>query len=87
MRRDWWPEETEQLRSMVRDLSDHQIAPLVADIEASSEFSHELLQILKDAGLTGMVVPASHAGVDTELRSFIVVMEAISRVFPQRRLC
>jgi alkylation response protein AidB-like acyl-CoA dehydrogenase len=77
-----WPEEVELLRKMVRDLAVGRIAPLVAGIEERAEFSQELLAVLRDAGLLGMVVPERFGGVDADLRSFVVVMEELSKVFP-----
>jgi alkylation response protein AidB-like acyl-CoA dehydrogenase len=77
-----WPEEIELLRKTVRDLAVRRVAPLVEDIETSGTFSPELMDVLKGAGLTGMIVPAEHGGVDADLRSFVVVMEELSPVFP-----
>jgi hypothetical protein len=77
-----WPEELEQLRKSVHDLATRKVAPLVEGIETSGEFSPELMTILTGAGLTGMIVPAEHGGVDTDLRGFVVVMEELSQVFP-----
>jgi hypothetical protein len=77
-----WPEEIELLRKTVRDLAVRRVAPLVEGIESSGEFSPALMDVLKGAGLTGMIVPAAHGGVDADLRSFVVVMEELSQVFP-----
>lgn len=77
-----WPEEIELLRRTVRDLATRKVAPLVEGIESRGKFSRELMELLKGAGLTGMIVPASHGGVDADLRGFVVVMEELSQVFP-----
>jgi hypothetical protein len=77
-----WPEEIELLRKTVRDLAARRVAPLVEGIETSGTFSPALMDVLKDTGLTGMIVPASHGGVDADLRGFVVVMEELSQVFP-----
>jgi|SRR5271156_4196280 acyl-CoA dehydrogenase len=82
MRARQWPEEIELLRKTVRDLAAKRVAPLIEGIESSGTFSVELLEILRTAGLTGMIVPADHGGVDTDLRGFVVVMEELSQVFP-----
>ncbi|HTK64637.1 MAG TPA: acyl-CoA dehydrogenase family protein [Pseudonocardia sp.] len=77
-----WPEEIELLRKTVRDLAVRRVAPLVEGIETSGSFSPVLMDVLKGAGLTGLIVPAAHGGVDADLRSFVVVMEELSQVFP-----
>ena len=77
-----WPEEIELLRKTIRDLAVKRVAPLIEGIETSGKFSVELLDILKAAGLTGLIVPADRGGVDTDLRGFVVVMEELSRIFP-----
>jgi alkylation response protein AidB-like acyl-CoA dehydrogenase len=77
-----WPEEIELLRKTIRDLAASRVAPLIEGIETSGKFSVELLGVLKAAGLTGMIVPADHGGVDTDLRGFVVVMEELAQVFP-----
>jgi alkylation response protein AidB-like acyl-CoA dehydrogenase len=77
-----WPEEVELLRKVTADVAAQRIAPLIEGIEASAEFSDELLAVLRDAGLLGMIVPARYGGDDTDLRSFVVVMEEIAKVFP-----
>ena len=82
MRARQWPEEIELLRKTIRDLAAKRVAPLIEGIESSGTFSVELLEILRTAGLTGMIVPADHGGVDTDLRGFVVVMEELSQVFP-----
>jgi len=77
-----WPEEIELLRKTVRDLAARRVAPLIEGIETTGNFSPELMEILKGAGLTGMIVPAEYGGVDADLRGFVVVMEELSQVFP-----
>ena len=77
-----WPEEIELLRKTIRDLAVKRVAPLIEGIETRGVFSVELLDILKAAGLTGLIVPADRGGVDTDLRGFVVVMEELSRIFP-----
>ena len=76
------PEEIQLLRKVVRDVAQRRIAPLVHDIDDAGTFSPELLAILREAGFLAMAVPAAHGGVDSDLRSYVVIMEELGKVFP-----
>jgi alkylation response protein AidB-like acyl-CoA dehydrogenase len=82
MSRGTWPEEIAQLQKVVADLAARRVQPMVADIEERGEFSHDLMNVLRNAGLTGMPVPPEYGGAESDLRSYIVVMEEMSKVFP-----
>jgi alkylation response protein AidB-like acyl-CoA dehydrogenase len=82
MSRGTWPEEIAQLQKVVADLAARRVQPMVAGIEERGEFSHDLMNVLRNAGLTGMPVPPEYGGAESDLRSYIVVMEEMSKVFP-----
>ena len=76
------PEDIQLLRKVVRDVAQRRIGPLVRDIDDAGTFSPELLAILREAGFLAMAVPAAHGGVDSDLRSYVVIMEELGKVFP-----
>ncbi|GAA1868673.1 acyl-CoA dehydrogenase [Pseudonocardia ailaonensis] len=80
--RDSWPQEIADLREVVARLADQRIRPMVQEIDAAGVFSTELMGILRDQGLTALPVPEEFGGCTTDLRSFVTVMEELSRVFP-----
>jgi alkylation response protein AidB-like acyl-CoA dehydrogenase len=76
------PEEVQLLRKVVRDVAQRRIAPLVRDIDDGGTFSFDLLAILREAGFLSMAVPPAYGGVDSDLRSYVVIMEELGKVFP-----
>jgi alkylation response protein AidB-like acyl-CoA dehydrogenase len=78
----WQQEELEDLRGMVARLAAEKIRPMVPEIDGNGTFSEELMSLLREVGLTALPVPECFGGVLADLRSYVIVMEELSKVFP-----
>ena len=55
-------EEQEDLRAMVREFAEAEIAPLVEDAERNEKFPVEIMPKLGELGLLGIVFPEEYGG-------------------------
>lgn len=72
-------EEQQLIRDSVRDLAERHIAPGVKERDASRKFPHELIEILAEQGLLGMVHPEKFGGGGVDNVSFCLAIEEIAR--------
>ncbi len=65
--------EHDELRAMVRELADEQVAPRAAQIDESGEFPWDLKELLAKQDLIGTCFPEAHGGtaLDTIAQSIL----------------
>lgn len=73
------PEEVQLLAKVAHGIAHDRIAPLVREMEDSGQFCSELRDVLSQAGWLAMGAPSE---LSYDLRSFLVVVEEVSKVFP-----
>ena len=56
------PEEHQELRAVIRDLADKEIAPYAADVDENERFPQEALDALNAAGFNAIHVPEEYGG-------------------------
>lgn len=76
------PEEIRDLASVAGRVARERIAPLIRDLERGKSFSHELRDILAEAGFLGVVVPEEFGGTDADLWAEVVILEELGKVYP-----
>ncbi|MEI6446710.1 MAG: acyl-CoA dehydrogenase family protein [Actinomycetes bacterium] len=54
------------IRSMVRQITEEQVAPRAAEIDAKGEYPHDLRKLFGEQGLFGLVIPEEYGGTHTE---------------------
>jgi butyryl-CoA dehydrogenase len=73
-------DEHRMIADMVRRFADERLAPLAAGIDRSHEFPVELLAELGELGLMGMNFPTEKGGAGTDMVSYCIAVEELSRV-------
>jgi alkylation response protein AidB-like acyl-CoA dehydrogenase len=67
------------VQDLARRLGREKIAPRTAEIDAHEEFPHDLVQLLAEHGLFGLVVPEELDGNGAGIIAFLLAVEEISR--------
>ncbi len=71
----------EMMRKNIRRLAEEQIAPRVAEIEASEIFPADLVELFRKQKLMGMAFPTEYGGGGGDEVILCILMEELSRVF------
>src|SRR5690349_789972 len=74
------PEEHIELRAVLRDLCEKQIAPYAADVDEKPRFPDEALKALNDAGFNAVHVPEEYGGQGADSVATCIVIEEVARV-------
>ncbi len=72
-------DEHEELRALVRELADEQIAPRAAQIDESREFPWDLKELLAKQDLLGTCFEARHGGTELDGIGQVILTEEIAR--------
>jgi alkylation response protein AidB-like acyl-CoA dehydrogenase len=72
-------EEEEAIQSLVRRISDNDLAPIADELDRKEEFAASVFARLADAGLLGIVVPAEYGGASGSFLSAVLIMEELAR--------
>ena len=72
-------DEHDELRAVVRELSEERIAPRAADIDASGEFPWDLKELLARQDLLGTCFEERHGGTALDTVAQSIVVEEIAR--------
>lgn len=75
-------EDQELLRDEVRRFAEGRIRPGVAERDRNHTFPVDIFQEMGEMGLLGMLVPEEYGGAGTDVLSYLLAMEEISRVDP-----
>lgn len=73
-------DEQNQLRQMVRDFAEGELAPQAEHLDRKEEFSVELTQKMGELGFMGVMAPAEFGGAELDSLSYVIVVEEIARV-------
>ncbi|HEX7196456.1 MAG TPA: acyl-CoA dehydrogenase family protein [Candidatus Limnocylindria bacterium] len=71
--------EHDELRAMVRELADEQIAPRAAAIDETAEFPHDLKELLAQQDLLGTCFEERHGGTALDTVAQCILVEEIAR--------
>jgi alkylation response protein AidB-like acyl-CoA dehydrogenase len=74
------PEELEQFRKLVREISEERIEPRAAEIDAADEFPHDIHRLLVENELMAVGYPEEFGGAGGGSLTVAVMIEEISRV-------
>src|SRR6185437_430181 len=73
-------EEHNELRAVLRDLCEKEIAPYAADVDENSRFPEEALKVLNDTGFSAVHVPEEYGGRGADAVAGCIVVEEVARV-------
>ena len=74
------PEEHDELRAVLRDLCEKEIAPHAGDVDQNSRFPEEALKALNESGFSAVHVPEEYDGQGADSIATCIVIEEVARV-------
>jgi len=72
-------DEQRELRELVRTLTRERIAPRAAEIDASSEFPHDMVELFRENDILALPFDEAHGGTGTGTLMLLVAIEEISK--------
>ncbi|WP_326522827.1 acyl-CoA dehydrogenase family protein [Sphingomonas sp.] len=72
-------EEIEAFRETVRRIGEDHVAPIVADLERTDRFPHELVEVFGDAGLLQLWLPEEYGGPGGNLTLVCIAKEELAK--------
>jgi alkylation response protein AidB-like acyl-CoA dehydrogenase len=72
-------DEQRELRELVRTLTRERIAPRAAEIDASAEFPHDLVELFRENDILALPFGEEHGGTGTGTLMLLVAIEEISK--------
>ena len=72
--------EHEQLRRLVRDFANREVAPGAAERDESEHFDRTLFDKMAEIGLTGIPWPEEYGGAGMDFLAYVIAVEELSRV-------
>ena len=73
------PEEHDELRAVLRDLCEKEIAPYAADVDEKPRFPDEALKALNESGFSAVHVPEEFDGQGADSVATCIVIEEVAR--------
>src|SRR5690349_11522868 len=73
-------DEHNELRAVLRELCEKEIAPHAADVDENSRFPEEALKVLSASGFSAVHVPEEYGGQGADAVATCIVMEEVARV-------
>lgn len=73
-------EEQEEIRAMVREFAQGEIAPLVEEAERNEKFPVEIMPKLGELGLLGIVFPEEYGGIGADKITECIFVEEMAKV-------
>jgi alkylation response protein AidB-like acyl-CoA dehydrogenase len=74
------PDEHIELRAVLRDLCEKEVAPHAADVDQNERFPDEALKALNGAGFSAVHVPDEYGGQGADSVATCIVIEEVARV-------
>ena len=74
------PDEHNELREVLRDLCEKEIAPYAADVDEKPRFPDEALAALNAAGFSAVHIPEEYGGQGADSIATCIVIEEVARV-------
>ncbi|HSJ95279.1 MAG TPA: acyl-CoA dehydrogenase family protein [Gaiellaceae bacterium] len=72
-------DEQRELRDLVRTLPRERIAPRAAEIDASSEFPHDMVELFRENDILALPFDEEHGGTGTGTLMLLVAIEEVSK--------
>ncbi len=72
--------EQDQLRHMVREFAEGELAPAAEALEREERFSVELTQKMGELGFMGVMAPPEFGGMGLDTLSYVIIVEELARV-------
>ncbi|CAM3765155.1 acyl-CoA dehydrogenase [Alicyclobacillus pomorum] len=79
--------EHEQLRALVREFAENEVAPGAAERDEAERFDRELFDKMAEIGLTGIPWPEEYGGAGMDFLGYVIAVEELSRVCASTGVC
>src|SRR4029079_5990743 len=73
-------EEHDEMRKVLRDLCDKEIAPYAADVDEKARYTDEALKALNSSGFSAIHIPEEYGGQGGDSLAACIVIEEVARV-------
>jgi short/branched chain acyl-CoA dehydrogenase len=73
-------DEHQLVRRTVRDFATERVAPVAAELDREHRFPYDLVAELAELGLMGMPVPEEYGGAGTDMLSYAIAIEELTRI-------
>lgn len=78
---DYFLTETQQMiRDVARQIAEERLAPIAAELDETERFPREIIEILAQADLAGVLIPEEYGGLGGGVLENCLVVEELSRV-------
>ncbi|MDT7765785.1 MAG: hypothetical protein QOC63_5205, partial [Mycobacterium sp.] len=74
------PDEHNELRAVLRDLCEKEIAPYAADVDEKARYTDEALAALTSSGFAAIHIPEEYGGEGGDSVAACIVIEEVARV-------
>jgi alkylation response protein AidB-like acyl-CoA dehydrogenase len=74
------PDEHNELRAVLRDLCETQIAPYAAEVDEKARYTDEALAALNGSGFSAVHIPEEYGGQGADAVAVCIVIEEVARV-------
>lgn len=72
-------EEQSMIQDMARKFAEKELMPIAAEIDKSMEYPVEMFKKMGELGFMGLTIPADYGGTGTDMVSYAIVIEELSR--------
>ena len=72
-------EDHESIREMARDFAEKTLAPIAAEVDKTEHFPEDVVKQMADLGFLGLKIPEEYGGLGLDMRSYVCVMEEITK--------
>ncbi|WP_029422241.1 acyl-CoA dehydrogenase [Alicyclobacillus macrosporangiidus] len=79
--------EHEQLRALVREFAERELAPGAAERDEEERFDRALFDKMAELGLTGIPWPEEYGGAGMDYLAYVIAVEELSRVDASMGVC
>jgi alkylation response protein AidB-like acyl-CoA dehydrogenase len=73
-------EEQREIRELVRTLARERVAPRAAEIDKSSEFPWDVVEVLREHEIFGLLFEEAYGGTGTGTLLALIAIEELSKV-------
>lgn len=74
-------EDQQAFRDLMREFVNKEIRPVAHRLEHDGEYPDEIVERMKSLGLFGLTVPVEYGGLDSDMITFAIVFEEISKAW------
>ncbi|WP_026894883.1 acyl-CoA dehydrogenase family protein, partial [Clostridiisalibacter paucivorans] len=72
-------EKHELIRKLAKEFAEKELAPIAAEVDETGDFPKEVIEKMAKANFFGIKMPKKYGGAEADFRSYVMVMEEVSR--------